>query len=222
MSCNRPVDPRWAVCPYCETPLRRPEREEEPRRAPARAAPARPRGRRPPREAPPRKAPSGRRAKSPPGTRSSPLLRRPRRRLRARSAASARRAPSARRATTRPPTTANPARAGARPRLPEPQTHRLPRLERSRHVRDDPHPDPRQARRLRARPHRRGHRPLRAQGPAPDRAQADHRRRGDRARALRRAHRASRSSASSSTSSPAARWSPRCSRASRPSRRPAS
>ena len=65
-----------------------------------------------------------------------------------------------------------------------------------------PDPDPGQARRLRARPDRRDHRPLRAQGPADRGAQAHDARQATRQAALRRARRASRSSASSSSSSP--------------------
>ena len=49
--------------------------------------------------------------------------------------------------------------------------------------------DPDQARRLRARAQRRGHLPLRGQGPAPRGDEAADRRRGDRQRALRRARR---------------------------------
>jgi hypothetical protein len=42
-SCGKPIDPRWSVCPYCETPTRRaapPERRAAPKRRAAKPAAA--------------------------------------------------------------------------------------------------------------------------------------------------------------------------------------
>jgi hypothetical protein len=42
-TCGKPLDPRWKICPYCESEIGQPAREGRPRqrRAPARGAPAR-------------------------------------------------------------------------------------------------------------------------------------------------------------------------------------
>ena len=221
VSCNRPVDPRWAVCPYCETPLRS-EEEAPRRRSRSRSSSGTPAARQPAGTEPaaPRKTTSTRRSNA------STLEPAAGFDIGGRGAHEAQRAPAARRAAARRRAAGRRRRHRPAPALDDvllsPDRTR-PRDPRGPHMSENvPHPDPRQARRLRARPHRRGARPVRAQGPRADRPEADHRRRGDRPRALRRAHRASRSSASWSTSSPAARWSPRCSRASKPSRPPVS
>ena len=81
---------------------------------------------------------------------------------------------------------------------------------------DGPDPDPGQARRLRAQPDRRDHRPLRAQGPAARRAEAADAQPRDWPSSTTPSTTSARSSASSSSSSPPARWSRWCSRATRP------
>ena len=151
-TCGKPVDPRWALCPYCET------RAARPRRASSRAA-----GARSARQQQPRRRGAAEQA---------------RRRTRRRAQQRPRRKEQSRRRSRKteptPPRAA--ARQGAATAVAPPRSRRGagPRQAPSeRRSRDVPDPDPGQARRLRARPHRRGDRPLRAQGSADRRAEAD-------------------------------------------------
>ena len=163
-SCGKPIDPRWSICPYCETPQRRaapPERAavEAPLegaglvRAP-RSQPAKPR----------RSSRSGSRTGSGPRS-SSPAQPSADGELQHAAAAldagaSALEQPPPQRSRPEPPA------ATSVPAV-EPAADKLPRRWLSL-----AHPDPDQARRVRARAHRRDPGPLRAQGPA------DHRRCG--------------------------------------------
>ena len=137
-----------------------------------------------------------------------PGRRRPRRRAAAGAAAD----------TSEPPRRPSRAERRRRRRRPPRQSSRDPD---DRSLADGPDPHPGQARRVRARPDRRDHRPLRAQGPAHRRAEAHDAHRATRPSSTTPSTRAARSSASSSTSSPPARSSRWCSRATRPSWPPA-
>ena len=169
-SCEKPIDPRWTICPYCETPQRR---------ADAAAAPA-PRAERRPQAAQPRaRSPSARRADR--GARASrarnapppPGSPRPRAKRRERRSSASRTTRRGLGATTQ--AVRGPGRRAA------PAGHRVlsgygAAATAPVAFRADGHelanPDPGQARRLRARPHRRGAGALRAQGPADRRAAA--------------------------------------------------
>ena len=182
-----PVDPRWAICPYCETPLRHEREEEAPRKRTALTELVGRAGRRRRRRRRPRASTSTRRAKPAPASRSATPA--------SDAAARTKRSERPQRAERPPPasrrsTTATPARAGARPRLPEPRDRIRPRDPRGPQMSEKTRtlilvkPDAFErglTGEVLARFERKG---LRA-----DRAEADHRRRGDRQRALRRAHR---------------------------------
>ena len=127
------------------------------------------------------------------------------RRRRARSCSTPSRLDPERRASSTSP--ASRRRTGAGPTSSQP----LPK----EHL-NGPNPDPGEARRLRARPDRRGDRPLRAQGAADRRAEADAGRPRRWPSATTPSTPRSRSSASWSSSSRAARWSRWCSREPRP------
>ena len=111
---------------------------------------------------------------------------------------------------------ARPPARRSRPSQPDEPRRRGAHAREPRHGTDT---DPGQARRVRARPDRRDHRALRAQGPADRRAAAHDDDRGHSPSSTTPSTRASRSSASWSSSSPPARWWRWCSRATRRSRR---
>ena len=156
-SCSQPVDPRWAVCPYCETPLRRASTASS-ERSPRAPAPATR-----PRDDPPARRGRRRAAHQAPQVRRQPFRRATDPRSNDREAPARRRpmAPGGSLSNRLPPRrrSLEPSSSQSRDNM---QRERTPPPWLETH----PYADPDQARRLRAQPHRRDPRPLRAQGPA--------------------------------------------------------
>ncbi|TMK73831.1 MAG: zinc ribbon domain-containing protein [Actinobacteria bacterium] len=111
-SCQKPIDPRWTVCPYCETPQRRaapqPRRGEPVRRAPE-GEPTEKRGARPKRA-----RPEARRQPASQSRSGEPRQTRPAASRQA-SAASKRKPASGRSASSAPPTREGPGEDRPRP-----------------------------------------------------------------------------------------------------------
>ena len=165
-SCGKPIDPRWSVCPYCETP----QSPRRPAGAPAGAEAAlegrRLRPRPPPKprtgRASSRLVEGRRAAPRPRSNRSQPAPTPPDGEPQRKASGSS--SPRASRQASSSSHAAHAARPSA-------ASSSAPALVGWRaDGRDQAHPDPDQARRLRARAHRRDPRPLRAQGPADHRS----------------------------------------------------
>ena len=152
VSCSRPLDQAWTICPYCETEVPGAV-ARAPHAAQTRHGRERDRSRRSRASDRPRRVPESWLEDDRHRWRTRPCARtaRPRVRRRARRGLRA-----------GGPSPAAPDAPVARARPPERRPPE-PRSEKDAH---GPHADPRKARRLRPRADRRDHRPLRAQGPA--------------------------------------------------------